>query len=75
MDLIITEGFKSRDKPKIEVVRTTLSTELLCTPEELLAIVSDAEFDLGVPCFDLDDAAGIVDLLQRTYSLKPPSQK
>jgi len=69
MDIILTEGFKRSAKPKIEINRMAHSTELLCTPDELIALVSDAEWNLGVPVFDLDDAAGVACLLQKKYNL------
>jgi molybdopterin-guanine dinucleotide biosynthesis protein MobB len=59
VDIIITEGFKRSDKPKIEVNRSDVSDELLCEPEELLAIASDLKWDIGVPCFSIDDPEGI----------------
>jgi len=69
MDIILTEGFKRSAKPKIEINRMAHSTELLCTPDELIALVSDAEWNLGVPVFDLDDAAGVACLLQKKCNL------
>ncbi|MHC1698622.1 MAG: molybdopterin-guanine dinucleotide biosynthesis protein B [Geobacteraceae bacterium] len=69
MDIILTEGYKRSAKPKIEINRTAHSSELLCDPDELIALVSDADWNLDVPIFDLDDAAGVADLLQRKYNL------
>lgn len=69
MDIVLTEGYKRSDKPKIEINRRAHSTELLCGPEELVAIVSDAEWDMGVPVFDLDDASGVANLLVQKYRL------
>jgi len=69
MDIILTEGFKRSAKPKIEIYRKAHSTELLCNPDELIALVSDAEWNLDVPVFDLDDAIGVANLLQKKYSL------
>jgi molybdopterin-guanine dinucleotide biosynthesis protein B len=69
MDIIITEGFKRSNKPKIEINRTAHSKELLCTSDELVALVSDAEWDIGVPVFGLDDACGVAELLQNKYGL------
>ncbi len=69
VDIILTEGYKRSDKPKIEINRTARSTELLCAPGELIALVSDAEWDIGVPVFDLDDAAGVAALLEERYEL------
>lgn len=69
MDIILTEGYKRSAKPKIEIYRKAHSTELLCNPDELIAVVSDADWNLSVPVFDLDDAIGVANLLQKKYSL------
>lgn len=69
MDIVLTEGYKRSNKPKIEINRTAHSTELLCTPDELIALVSDRQWDIGVPVFDLDDAPGVASLLQEKYGL------
>ncbi len=63
VDIILTEGYKRGDKPKIEVSRRAKGSELLCSEAELLAIAGDQRFPYNVPQFDLDDAAGVVDLL------------
>jgi molybdopterin-guanine dinucleotide biosynthesis protein B len=67
VDIILTEGYKLGDAPKIEVSRRERGGELLCTPDELVAIVSDRSFDVDVPQFGLDDAGGIVDLLEGRF--------
>ncbi len=41
------------------------TTELISDPAELLAIAADYPIELGVPVYDLDDAAGLVDLIER----------
>lgn len=69
VDIIFTEGYKRENKPKIEVFRSEVHSELLCQPEELLAIAADIGFDNGVPCYGLDDAAGLCDLLAETYRI------
>jgi len=64
VDLIITEGFKKQDAPKIEVSRRARSTELVSTPDELVGIASDQRFpDYPVPQLDLDDFQGLADLI------------
>lgn len=65
VDLIITEGFKRQDAPKIEVSRRARSTELVSAPDELLGITSDQQFaDYPVPQFALDDFRGLADLIE-----------
>ncbi|MEM5819224.1 MAG: molybdopterin-guanine dinucleotide biosynthesis protein B, partial [Desulfitobacterium hafniense] len=70
VDLIFTEGYKHGNQPRIEVFRSEVHQELLSKPEQLLAIASDVRFELGVPCFGLDDAQGICDFLANRYGLK-----
>ncbi len=66
VDLVLTEGYKSGTKPKIEVSRRAVAEgELLCTAEELLAVVADGPRPVEVPQFGLDDAAAVAELLVR----------
>lgn len=69
VDVIFTEGYKQGNKPKIEVFRSAVHQELYSKPEELIAIASDIIFDIGVPCFGLDDAKGLCDLIAEKFSL------
>ena len=65
VDLILTEGYMREARRRIEVSRRAQLTELICRPDELLAIAADYPIDLGVPVYDIDDAAGLVDLIER----------
>lgn len=67
LDLVLAEGFKRGDYPKIEIHRTAggpLLGKLLCGPGELMALVTDKPFANNLPQFDLEDAAGMADFLQ-----------
>jgi molybdopterin-guanine dinucleotide biosynthesis protein B len=67
-DLILSEGFKKDAQPKIEVFRKEEHAKLLCTPEDnLIGIASNRPFDIGVPCLDIDDVKGIVDLIESKF--------
>jgi len=75
VDLVLSEGFKKNTQPKIEVSRKEMHRDLLCTKEDnLLAIAANQPFDIGVPCFDLNDARGLVDLIEEKFlkGKKPP---
>ena len=67
VDLVITEGYKCGNKPKIEVSRLERGTELLCQPDELIGVMADYPVDMPVPVLGLEDAAGVVDLLEQLY--------
>ncbi|MEE8470911.1 MAG: molybdopterin-guanine dinucleotide biosynthesis protein B [Dehalococcoidia bacterium] len=66
-DIILAEGFKQDKGPKIEVHRKEVTNDLLCKPEELFAIATDVQLDSSVPQFALDDASGLVDLIENTF--------
>jgi len=67
-DIILTEGFKVNDYPKIEVFRAELKRDLLSTKEDnLIAVASDVELDAGVPCFDINDAQAVTDFIEKKF--------
>jgi len=75
VDIVLTEGYKRGPKLKVEISRAAVSHELLCSADELVALVTDQAFperpDLdAVPRFALDDVAGVADLLE-THIKKP----
>jgi len=67
-DIVLTEGFKKENMPKVEIFRKSVHQEPLCRDDEhLVALVSDTNADLGVPCFPLDDIKGLADFLVKTF--------
>ena len=64
VDLILTEGYKREAHHRIEVSRRARTTELISQPEELLAIAADYPIEAAVPVYDLNDVAGLVDLIE-----------
>jgi len=75
VDIIITEGYKGADKPKIEVFRSDVSDRILSQEQDLLALVTDRHFDLDVPQFTTDDANGIVDLIIERFLSQPVEEE
>ncbi|MBU0600613.1 molybdopterin-guanine dinucleotide biosynthesis protein B [bacterium] len=77
MDLILTEGYKSEDKPKIEVFRQEAAEkeELLSSVEKdnLVAVVSNLKFELNIPFFGLDDYLKVADFLEKRFIKKERS--
>jgi molybdopterin-guanine dinucleotide biosynthesis protein B len=75
VDLILSEGYKKDVQPKIEVFRKEKHKELLCTKEDnLVAIVSDKTFQVGVPCFGLDDMKGLGDFIETAFLRSKPKE-
>ena len=73
VDILLTEGFKRSTMPKIEVHRQACGDPLFCRGENhdpaLIAVASDCSLELDVPIFDLNDAAGLCDLIVETFLL------
>jgi molybdopterin-guanine dinucleotide biosynthesis protein B len=70
VDLILVEGYKKADKPKIEIIRREKGTEIISQPEHLLAIVTDVqEITAAVPVLAIDDYQGVADLIISKFSL------
>ena len=71
VDLILTEGFKRSQLPKIEVFRQELGRQLICRGDypdpTLLAFAGDAELKLDVPVFPLDDPKPLADFIEETF--------
>jgi molybdopterin-guanine dinucleotide biosynthesis protein MobB len=63
-DMIIVEGFKWSDAPKIEVHRDGLQDGLMAKPEELIAIATDRQLNTPFPQLLLDDVSGIADAIE-----------
>jgi molybdopterin-guanine dinucleotide biosynthesis protein B len=72
-DLILTEGFKEDDAPKIEVHRK-LNAPPLTGIKKLFAVVTDEPLDTSVRQFGLDDVQGIADLIETGF-LKPNKER
>ncbi len=68
MDLVLTEGFKRSDKPRIEVLRKEQHQELLSVDHpNLVACVTDAEVSVNVPIFGLDEIVPLADLIEEKF--------
>lgn len=68
-DILLTEGFKRAGNVRIEVSRLGRSDEMISTPGELFALVTDNP-DLrpdGVPVIALDDVEALAGLVERTF--------
>ncbi|AJH00203.1 molybdopterin-guanine dinucleotide biosynthesis protein MobB [Clostridium beijerinckii] len=63
-DLIILEGFKYSDYPKLEIVRKGNSSESVCKKETLLALVTDVDIkERDIKIIDINDIDSISKLV------------
>ena len=64
-DIILTEGFKVNDYPKIEVFRTELKRDLISSRKDgLVAVAADVKLDIDVPCLDINDPKTVADFIE-----------
>ncbi|NOZ86532.1 MAG: molybdopterin-guanine dinucleotide biosynthesis protein B [Deltaproteobacteria bacterium] len=72
VDLVLAEGFKTSDKPKIEVIRAERSTEAICSVSDaLVAVASDLDRPVpGIPCFALNDSEKLADFIVSYFNIK-----
>lgn len=67
VDLILTEGYKHADAPKIEIIRGEVKSGLVSKPSDLIAVVSDQPLDLDVPKIGLNDVGQLADFIQARF--------
>ena len=71
MDIVLAEGYKRARLPKIEVYRPETGKGAACQGDShLLAVVSDASIDWGVPRFKLTDVNLLADFVARHFDLQ-----
>jgi len=70
VDIILTEGYKHGNWPKIAIRRKESGKPLPVSPEECFAIVSDLPENTDKPCFGLEDVSGLADLLMENVKCK-----
>jgi molybdopterin-guanine dinucleotide biosynthesis protein B len=72
-DIILVEGAKSDKKlKKVEVLRKGFSESISCSPEELIAVVSDFDVREDIPVFHPEDIEKIADFLENYPREKEP---
>jgi molybdopterin-guanine dinucleotide biosynthesis protein B len=68
VDLILTEGYKRADYPKVEVSLFTASDELICAEQSrLVAVVSKHGVSLDVPVFSEEEIPRFVDWVEERF--------
>ncbi|MCD4743961.1 MAG: molybdopterin-guanine dinucleotide biosynthesis protein B [Desulfobacteraceae bacterium] len=69
MDIVLVEGFKKKQLPKIEIFRNADRHEApLCMNDENLdAFVTDSDYAPDVPKFGLEDIEGITEFIEKQY--------
>ena len=73
VDIVLVEGHKRGNLPKIEVVRQKTHEPLLCCSDgydpSYIAVASDCQLDLDIPVLDLNNPAIIADFLTDFFQI------
>jgi molybdopterin-guanine dinucleotide biosynthesis adapter protein len=68
VDLVITEGFKKENRPKIEIYRPQKNTPPLCKDDKtVIALVTDTDIRVTIPVFGLEEIKALADLIEKKY--------
>jgi len=72
-DLVLAEGFRKSKIPKIEVHKKGLGDDLLCSPDELSAIVTDGSLDTDITQLTWGDTVAVADFIEKNFMLNSQS--
>ena len=67
VDILLAEGFKTCDMPKIWVYRAGNSSSIINKKDNLIAIASDEKAELDVPWFHLDNIESLADFIEERF--------
>jgi len=73
MDIVLAEGYKRGNWPKLEVFRSEIHKAPFCGGDpNLLALISNDPIELGVPRFSTDDMEELTEFLIEHFGLIQP---
>lgn len=70
IDIVITEGFKNEEKPKIEIFRREISHELLEDRNDIFAIITDEPLNQNALQFAFDEMDALADIVEDMFLKK-----
>ncbi|MBC2855139.1 molybdopterin-guanine dinucleotide biosynthesis protein B [Cetobacterium sp. 2A] len=63
-DVVILEGLKNSEFPKIEIIRSEISKEISSNKKNLFCIVTDLDIKTDVPVVDLRDLESLMKIIK-----------
>ena len=71
MDIVLAEGYKRGNKPKLEIFRPEVEAKPLCLEDpHLIAMITDTEVGTTTPTFATSDARGVATFLIDHFKLE-----
>ena len=71
MDLVLVEGYKTQDLPRVEVFRRSVHAELLPSEGHRIAVVTDDTVDVDVPTFGFAHLCELAHFIVDRYCPSP----
>jgi molybdopterin molybdotransferase len=69
-DLVLIEGWKAEDHPKVEAYRASCKNPLIAPGDRhIRAVAADTPVEIDIPQFDLDDTGAIADFIAADLGL------
>ena len=71
MDVVIIEGMKNSNYPKVEVVRKEISQSTVCDKSTLICVATNAKLTDAYECpvYDIDDVCGIYNCVKKYFEM------
>lgn len=69
VDLILVEGYKNSNLPQIGIARAATQKGFTAAPDQFIAIATDMEINVDIPCFRLDDIDSIAKFILQYFSI------
>ena len=70
VDLILVEGYKNKNLPRIGIARKETGKGFTADPDSFIAVVTDMDIETSVPRFGLDEIEGIADFILGKAKIK-----
>lgn len=67
VDIVLMEGFKGTDYPKLELIRKENGTRPIADLKRRLAFVTDMEMEQAIPVLDINNIPQIADFIMERY--------
>lgn len=75
VDLVLTEGYKKQAFPKIEVIRSEVSKEPICSPKEVMAFICDFHMKSSRKVFKTEDIKKVANFIEDRFLMKRKKTK
>jgi molybdopterin-guanine dinucleotide biosynthesis protein MobB len=71
VDIVLVEGYKQGQHPKLQVIRPSINNELMIgSVPNIVAVATDAALTTKIPVLDLNDTKAVADFILQFLNMK-----